>query len=208
MGEQGTIIILNGTSSAGKSSIARALLPHLPIPAIHSGIDHFLERTPPGFITVLPADSPARVPGLAALFGPEGLVGVRIGPMGYRLLAGMYRAAATLAAAGVHIVIDDVIYDPEVLRSAVTILAPYAPLFVGVRCALPVAEARERARGDRAPGGARMFAPLVNTHECYDLEIDSSTATPEESAARIAAFLTAGHPRTAFATLAARYEPE
>ena len=74
MGEQGTIIILNGTSSAGKSSIARALLPHLPIPAIHSGIDHFLERTPPGFITVLPADSPARDLGWRQRHRPDGKI--------------------------------------------------------------------------------------------------------------------------------------
>jgi chloramphenicol 3-O phosphotransferase len=95
-----------------------------------------------------------------------------------------------------------------VLRRAVALLAPYQPLFVGVRCALLVTEEREWARGDRPPGLARTFAPLVHTHGCYDLEIDSAADTPVGCAAQIAAFLAAGHPRTAFATLAARYDRE
>src|SRR5206468_42793 len=134
------------------------------------------------------------------------LVAVRIGPAGHRLLAGMYHAAAALAAAGVQVILDDVIYDPAVLRSAVTILAPHRPLFVGIQCPLAVAIAREQARGDRVPGGARTFAPLVHTHGCYDLEIDSAANTPEACAAQIAAALAGSLPRTAFIRLAAAYE--
>jgi chloramphenicol 3-O phosphotransferase len=208
MAEQGTIIILNGTSSAGKSSMAQALLAHLPPPAVHQGIDFWLQRAPLGFLRALPADSPAAVEGWVLRFGRAGIVGVELGPGGRRWMAGMYRAAASLARTGVHVVMDDVIFDPLVLRSAVTILAPLRPLFVGVRCALPVAEAREWARGDRPFGIARTFAPLVHTHDCYDLEIDSGADTPAACAARIAAFLAADHPRTAFATLAARYKRE
>lgn len=208
MAEQGTIIILNGTSSAGKSSMARALLAHLPAPAVHRGIDYWLQQAPLGFLRALPAESPAAGEGWVLRFGRAGIVGVELGPEGRRWMAGMYRAAAGLARAGVHVVMDDVIFDPGVLRSAVTILTPYRPLFVGVRCVLPVAEAREWARGDRPPGLARTFAPLVHTHGCYDLEIDSDAGSPEEWAARIATALAADHPRTAFATLAARYAQE
>lgn len=205
MGEPGTIIILNGTSSAGKSSLARALLPHLPAPAVHQGLDAWLERAPPGFFQMLPADASVEVAGMALVYGPAGIVGVRLGAAGRRFVAGMYQAAATLTAAGVQVVMDDVLFDPEVLRRAVTILARQPPLFVGVRCALAVAEAREWARGDRPVGLARTFAPLVHAHGCYDLEIDSASAAPQAAAAQIAAALAAGHPRTAFATLAARY---
>lgn len=203
--DQGTIIILNGTSSAGKSSIARALQAHLPAPSIHTGIDHFLERTAPGFIEVLPAGASAEVPGFAAFFSAGELVAVRLGPAGYRLLAGMYHAAAGLALAGVQVILDDVIYDPAVLRSAVSILAPYRPLFVGIQCPVDVAVAREQARGDRALGGARTFAPLVHAHGCYDLEIDSAANTPEACAAQIAAALARSQPRTAFIRMAAEY---
>ncbi len=46
-------------------------------------------------------------------------VGVpRIGPVGLRLLTGMYRAIGALAAAGVNVIVGDVIYDQRVLRAA------------------------------------------------------------------------------------------
>jgi chloramphenicol 3-O phosphotransferase len=205
MGEPGTIIILNGTSSAGKSSLARALLAHLLAPAVQRGIDYWVARTPWGFLQLLPAEAPVGVVGMALLYGQDSIVGVRLGVEGRRWLAGMYEAAATLAAAGVHVVMDDVLFDAGVLRCAVSILAPQRPLFVGVRCALPVAEAREWARGDRPVGLARTFAPLVHAHGGYDLEIDSAAASPSEGAAQIAAFLASGQPRTAFARLAAHY---
>ena len=81
-----------------------------------------------------------------------------------------------------------------------TILAPYRPRLGGVRGALPVAVARERARGERAP----TLAPLVPAQGGADLEIDSAAARPAGGAAQIAACLVGGHPRTAVARLAAR----
>ena len=100
------------------------------------------------------------------------------------------------------------IYDARVLRAAVHALAALPVLFVGVRCPLAVAEQRERARGDRAPGGARVFHGLVHalvaTHGRYDLEIDTSTCSPEEGAARIQEALATGTVGTAFRELRQR----
>jgi chloramphenicol 3-O-phosphotransferase len=100
MGEPGTIIILNGTSSAGKSSLARALLPHVPAPAVPWGSDSWVARAPWGFVQLLSADAGGGVTGLGLFCARERIVGVQLGPAGQRWLAGMYQAAATLAAAG------------------------------------------------------------------------------------------------------------
>ena len=40
--QSGQVILLNGTSSAGKSTLAKQLQEILPQPYLHTGIDHFL----------------------------------------------------------------------------------------------------------------------------------------------------------------------
>ena len=190
----GQVVLLNGTSSSGKSTIARAFQARMPTPYLHTGIDHFLERLPPrlqgdpdGWELQFRDDTLAELP--------------VIGPKGLRLIAGIYRAIAAFAAAGNHAVVDDVIYDPRVLNAAVEALSDGMVLFVGVRCPLEVAEERERERGDRARGGARVFADAVHRHGVYDLEVDSSTLTPDESAAAIETALASGRAGDAFARL-------
>ena len=52
-----TIILLNGASSAGKTSIARELQRVLPEPYLRTGIDDFFRMLPPRYLgTESPAD--------------------------------------------------------------------------------------------------------------------------------------------------------
>ena len=140
--------------------------------------------------------------GGAVVYAQGKLAEVRIGPGGLRLLAGMYRGIAALAAAGVDVIVDDVIYDRRVLAAAVAALRDAPVLFVGLRLPREVAEQRERERGDRGPGGAAAFSDLVHAHGVYDLELDTAAASPMECALRIKQALQDGHPRRAFRQLA------
>jgi chloramphenicol 3-O phosphotransferase len=81
-------------------------------------------------------------------------------------------------------------------------------LFVGLRLPLAEAERRERERGDRGPGGAVAWYDLVHAHGIYDLELDTSLASPMECAQQIKRALENGHPRRAFRQLAALWEGE
>jgi chloramphenicol 3-O phosphotransferase len=191
--QAGQIIFLNGTSSSGTTSLACALQAALDEPYVHTWPDHLLERVPRRLRVSFDPGGPAAAPpaeGWLLPFADGALVGApRIGPVGLQLLAGMYRAIAALAAAGVNVIVDDVIYDRRVLRAAADALADLSVLFVGVCCPLVVAEARERMRGDRAPGGARVFHGavhmLVRTYGHYDLEVDTSTGDPSACAERV-----------------------
>lgn len=198
---QGQIIHLNGTSSSGKSTIARALQEMLDEPYLHTGIDHFLEHYPSRMIAHSDGIDPRSADGWLAVFQDDALVEVRIGPLGYQLIGAMYRAIAALAESGINVIVDDVIYDPHVLQIAVETLQQCDVFFVGIRCALEVAERRERARGNRARGGARTFHDRVHQNALYDLEVDSGQLKPMECALQIAQGLQAKSTPHAFERL-------
>jgi chloramphenicol 3-O phosphotransferase len=94
----------------------------------------------------------------------------------------MHRASAELVRNGISVLIDDVLFDPEIVRSTVEIFADLPVWFVGVRCPLEVAEVREAARGDRMVGLARVLSPVVHTFGHYDIEVDTSLLTAKEGA--------------------------
>jgi chloramphenicol 3-O phosphotransferase len=115
----------------------------------------------------------------------DGSVTVTLGPAGHRLLDGFRTSVAALLSDGHDLILDLVLFDgddktrwPDALRGAEVV-------WVGIECALPVLEARERARGDRVPGLARAQAGSVHDGMAYDIVIDSSTTTPDDAAARI-----------------------
>ena len=62
---------------------------------------------------------------------------------------------------------------------------------MGVHCPLALAEQRERERGDRIVGTVRGQHAVVHTFRNYDVDIDTSVATPRECAEAILAVLDA-----------------
>lgn len=203
--EQGTIIFLNGTSSAGKSSIAKVLQDIMDGYFIHTGIDHFIERLPRKYFDSHEViDAPPAVGELWVVEKESGrLIEIRVGPVGYKVLAGIYYAFAGLAKSGNDVIVDDVIFDPLVLKSAVSALHTYNVLFVGVRCPREVAEQRERDRGDRWSGLVSAHIDLVHAHGIYDLEVDTSVLSAMECAEQIKERLLNGAPPNAFQQLQA-----
>jgi chloramphenicol 3-O phosphotransferase len=203
----GQIILLKGTSSAGKSTIAKQLQETLPHPYLHTGIDHFLGAAPWSRLMVY-GDSTAQTAaeGWFLPFQDGALIGApRLGPVAYQWLDGMYASFATLVTAGINLIVDDVIYDPQVLRLAVTRLADLPVLFVGLYCPVEEAMRREQERGDRAPGGAAIFHGLVHNYGVYDLVLDTVQSSLVECAAQIRLALHQHQPQTALHLLRQRH---
>ncbi len=208
---EGNIILLNGTSSSGKTLISKALQEIMDDCYIHTGLDHYLERLPadPKVHRPCSAENPPEPEGWLWLFGEDKCVTeIRIGPMGFRLLKGMYQAFAALASEGNHLIVDDVIFNRQVLREAVYTLSPFNVLFVGVRCPFEVALQRERARPDRTQGLVKAHYELVHAHGIYDLEVDTSRMSPMDCALQIKQRLEDGAPPTAFRQLKRMMETE
>jgi chloramphenicol 3-O phosphotransferase len=96
----------------------------------------------------------------------------------------MRRAVVALAAEGNNLIVDDVMLDLT-WRDYQTLLAPFSVSLVGVFAPLAILEERERQRRDRMIGLARWQYDRVHEGMTYDLEIDTSSATPEACALRI-----------------------
>jgi chloramphenicol 3-O phosphotransferase len=165
----GQVIFLNGTSSSGKSAIASALLAALPRPFFHLSAD---------------AVNAMRAKQRTAELPPGELAAVL-----RRTRAGFHRAAAGMARAGNDLVVDCVLSEPWRLRDCLEVMDGLDVILVGVRCDPAELARRERARGDREPGQAAAQLAAVHAHGLYDLECDTTRASPERCAGLIAAAL-------------------
>ncbi|MGK5683174.1 chloramphenicol phosphotransferase CPT family protein [Actinoplanes sp. URMC 104] len=160
----GRIILLNGASSSGKSSIGRALLPLL---------------ADPWFL--VPVDA---IGAMRSTVHTRVLDEAEIGDMLRRTRLGYHRAVAALASAGNHVIMDYPLSERWRVADLLTTLAGYDVTLVEVRCSPEELERRERARGDR-PLGLAGSQTLVYEHGEYDIAVDTTTAGPGECARTI-----------------------
>ena len=177
----GKIIIINGASSSGKTSLLRALQDCLEEPYLEAGIDKFIFMLPGRYLERPLWDD---VLGLA----------VQAGGAGQTLMHGMHHAIASLARSGNNVLADHVLVDPEWPVECASLFAGLEAYLVGVHCPLEVLEAREHSRRNRTPGQARAQYPLIHAYSVYDVEVDTWRHTPEECAAQVMARVKAGHP--------------
>jgi chloramphenicol 3-O phosphotransferase len=168
-GDRGQIILLNGTSSSGKSTVARHLLEILETPYFHISVDAINSMRARQRTREL---SPAELDVVLA-----------------RTRAGFHRAVAGMAQAGNNVVADYVLSEPWRLLDCLAVMAGCDVVFVGVHCSAAELARREQARGDREPGQAAAQLQQVHAHGIYDVECDTSVLGPADCAALIKDFL-------------------
>lgn len=161
------VILLNGTSSAGKTSLAHALQRRAGIPLYHASLDTFTDM----FLWKAITDPAER----------QRCHGIGVD--------NFHRALALFAAGNYGLVVDHLILGPEWDKATRAALAGRRVHFIGVHCPLPVLLQRERARPDRAPGLAERQLTHVHRNQTYDFEVDTSLATPEAGADQILDFI-------------------
>jgi chloramphenicol 3-O phosphotransferase len=188
--QRGTILIINGTSSSGKTSLVHALQDCLEETFLEAGIDKFIWMLPKRYL---------ERPLWDEILGPA----VEAGPSGYILVNGMHQAVLALSLSGCHVIADHVLVEPAWLRQCADLFSDLPAYLIGVRCPLEVLEERERSRKNRTLGQARLQFPVIHAHSLYDLEVDTSLHSPEECAAQIKAHLQSGAPPRALKQLKA-----
>ena len=183
-GEVGTVLVLNGTSSSGKSSLSRELQDRWDGPLLDGGLDRHLAMLPPRYLS---SHWPEVYVYSYAVDGS--IASISVGPVGERLHRAMHRAVAGLAHCGFDVVVDHVLLDRRWTVDLADALIGVPAVLVGVRCPLEVLEARERERAHRTLGQAAAQHVAVHRHGRYDVEVDTSQLGPSAAADVILAWL-------------------
>lgn len=213
----GQIVVVSGTSGAGKTTTCSTLARRAEQAYLMFGMDLLVG-------TLFPAKY--------TMFGEkkdEGYTPTRYGPVAMKALEAMHAMIAAASRVGQNMVVDHLmLLDPPVLQDCIWRMADVPVLFVNLKPSRDVLEKRVRERqidvipapiqeamatagpdilaalGEELAAATPWFYEHAYANDLYDLELDSSCMSPDDVCERIEARLAAG-PGTAFAELRKRY---
>jgi chloramphenicol 3-O phosphotransferase len=171
------VIFLNGSTSAGKTSIGRVLQARLPEPYLQFGIDHVFPWLPPSWCET--------AEGYRFERRDDGSMPILIGDGFLRVAQGWHRMVRAGVDVGLRFIVDEALIDPRLLPDWREALAGCDVLWVGVRCELGELQRREIARGDRGIGQALAQHEWVHAGVAYDVEVDTTSASAADCAQAI-----------------------
>lgn len=177
----GRIVLLNGPSSAGKTSLARSVAQGQQIPWLVMPVDLFHS------IRSRPAQEALSEDAWTAVFRST--------------RSAFHRALAGAAMAGCDVIGDHVLSEPWRLAELIELTVAVDVLLVHVTCDVNELERRERRRGDRDVGTARSQLTAAFAHGECDLEIDTTRTSLEDCTARVAQLIASPPTQTAFERL-------
>jgi len=152
------LILLNGPSSAGKSSVAKQLKDRLQAEIV--ALDDFL---------------------------PDNLEEPLWEDDVYELMPEMCRRIREHFSRGADVIVDHVITSRRIYDMLLSAAEGQAILKVLVSCDLEVLKERENLRGNRYRGAAELTLEYLYPKTGYDLRIDTGRLSSGEAADRIAA---------------------
>jgi len=196
----GTIIILNGPSASGKSSIQNEIQQQFDELYLKVGIDTFFDALIPDpnlsdfektkrFAQYTKAGELIRSGEIKQDTNGHQIVPLTVGSAGDKIISGMHAAIAAYASKGNNLVVDYILYKPDWQPDLVNALLNQKVYFIGINAPLAILEEREKKRGTSPIGHARSHYDTVHQGMIYDLELDVSNLTPAQSAAKIKKFV-------------------
>jgi len=165
---KGMLLVINGPSSAGKTTLARNLQQALSCAAIHLQLDAFRSMEPEGYFDRI--DSDLRWLRVAAL------------------CRSINAACAQYLLHGQNVILDHAL-PQEGWQYLQEDLFGQHVLTVGVFCSLEELERREQQRPDRKPGLAASQFLSLHRGRRYDMQVDTTNTTSTDCAAKLAAWL-------------------
>ena len=154
-----TILLFNGPSSSGKTTVGRCLQRVASDLWLLLSLDSFLEMFPPTMGQDWPPFS--------------------------TLSGAYYRTALVWAEAGYNLIIDTVIDENDSFIQCAQALARFNACTVGFHCSVEELSRREALRGDRESGLAKRQFDRVHRLVPYDLELDTASMSIEACADKI-----------------------
>lgn len=151
------IILLNGPSSSGKSSLSRALQ------SLLSGYE------------IVSIDDFMKVSTSETIYEDDV----------YEISGEMCEKVKELYEEGNGVIIDHVITSKRIYDQLISFLSPVKVDTVHINCDLEILRKRETARGDRCRGSAESSYTYLYPKDGYDVEVDTGIMSSEEASAII-----------------------
>lgn len=185
--KSGRIIVLNGTSSAGKTATARQLQYLLGKNYLYVSMNHFLDMLSceicnlnSSTYTFLQSNE-----GFYASQRDDGTLDITIGPLGKKILHDMCNSTEALLQSGWSVIFTVI----EPLKEDVLLLKQrfkkYHPLFVYLYADKDLVAQRDSLRHDRLAGYATNLLDKYTSQDLHDIQIDISKLTQEQIAQKI-----------------------
>jgi chloramphenicol 3-O phosphotransferase len=158
----GRVIVINGTSSSGKSTLIKAIRERLSEPFCYYGVDLFACNFHP--VSSAPRDY--------TLYEER-----------RRFMRGFHLSIAAFAQTNNDLIVEHVLETQEFANDLVAVLAPFDTFYVGVSAEPVELERREKARKDRELGTAIHYTKAFSFCR-YELEVDTTSGT-DDAALRV-----------------------
>lgn len=171
---KGKIILLNGVSSSGKSTLAQKMTELMP--------DYLLISLDDIGDLMWKMRNKKRNPSTSELC-VESNFEVSLKPYLF------HRIISLVHDYSYNIIVDAVIDSAKVLKDLTTIFQDNEIIFVAVHCPIQELERREKARGDRPAGHAKSQLENFHKNIKYNVEVDTFSNTIDECALKIIEFI-------------------
>jgi len=186
----GTVIVLNGPSGSGKSSIQKAfqnlMMPNL---WVKVGIDNLFDSPMPDInlenLSFWQSPNPIRWVEESHDADSNKVITLLVGEQGKKVAYAMNSAIAAYAQNGCNVIVDYIAYDQDWLRDLEQKLAGFKTYYVAVEIPLEILEQREEARGTSPKGHARSHYATVYGDKKYDLVVSTANQTAQEIAQKL-----------------------
>ena len=175
------IIYINGPSSSGKTTLAKALQEAFDEPFLHIGIDRIIGMMPAKINNWEGGSAPLGFSWKKRYDEAGHLMHeIQTGPFALKCVETLRELVKLLASLGHFVIVDDVSFGIDQVKEWHKALEPYSVLWVGLSTPVHLLEERERARPGRILGSARAQADKVHEGVDYDLEFDTSKMPLEQ----------------------------
>ena len=190
----GFVIVLNGPSASGKSSIQKEfqslMMPNL---WIKLGIDNLFDKPMPDItlenLSFWQKENPIRWVTTSKDEEDNPVMTLIVGEQGEKVAYGMNDAIASYAKNGCNVIVDYIAYKKEWIEDLQSKLKDSQTCFVKVNISLKTLEDREVARATSPKGHARSHYDTVYWDLNYDFEVDSGKNSAQEIAQQIKVYL-------------------
>ncbi len=179
------IIFLNGHSSSGKTSIAKAIQHTANIPFLRLGVDTFIDMMPQRYLSF--GDRSKEGCWFERDQNDDGpIIKCNSGEFGDLVFSTAIDVAKLMSDNGLNLIIDEVIWDDSKITKYKEKLSKHHIMFVKIFCSKKTSQEREILRGDREIGLANDQSDRIkNMRMKYDFAINTENISPFESAQQI-----------------------